>query len=550
MNSEILWWKDGVIYQIYPRSFYDTNHDGIGDLPGIIEKLDYLSYLGIDAIWLSPINSSPMEDFGYDIKSYREIDPAYGTLYDFDCLVKEAHACNIRIILDLVMNHTSDLHHWFLESRSSRHNPKRDWYIWHDGIDGKPPNNWLAAFGGSAWEWDEETRQFYLHSFLKEQPDLNWRNPAMKQAMFQKVGFWLDKGVDGFRLDVVNWFIKDSKLRNNPYTIGYSPRKYDMQKHIYDRNRPETHDVLQEFRDFLDSYDDRMAVGEVFSGPPGDQELSASFLSGDNDELHLSFDFSLLYQKWSARKFYNCIANWYTVIPPSEWPCFVLSNHDQPRSISRWKKGNELLFKAKVAATLLLTLKGTPFLYYGEEIGMRDGSIARKDLADPLGKKYWPFFKGRDPSRTPMQWSHQQHAGFTTGSPWLPVNDDYKEVNVQTQLKDQESLFHLYRTLILLRRDKKALRRGDWIPLTKGTHDILSYFRICEEQRLLIVLNFSAKYKKTLLGVPPGLSQRGCWKIIFSTHKKVNQVCNIRKMDLLPFEATILEREKEKSNGR
>jgi alpha-glucosidase len=319
-SSSENWWKYGVIYQIYPRSFKDSNNDGIGDLRGILNSLDYIEWLGADALWLSPINESPMHDFGYDISDYRAIDPIFGTMSDFDLLLAEAHKRGIRIIMDLVVNHTSYKHSWFQESRMSRNNHKRDWYIWHDGREGKTPNNWVSVFGGSAWKYDSLRGQYFLHSFLEEQPDLNWRNPDVKNAIFGEVKFWLDKGVDGFRLDVVNWFVKDRKFRNNPALFGIP----QFQKHLFDRNRPETHDILKEFRTLLDSYPAKMSVGEVFSLPPGNPHLSAKFTGNGDDELHMAFDFSLMYRPWSARLFYRCIKKWLASIPEKGWPCHVL----------------------------------------------------------------------------------------------------------------------------------------------------------------------------------------------------------------------------------
>lgn len=534
-KSDWLWWKHGVLYQIYPRSFQDSNDDGIGDIPGIIARLDYLADLGVDGIWLSPVNTSPMFDFGYDISDYRGIDPLFGNLKDFDGLIREAHRRGIRIIMDLVINHTSHLHPWFLESRSSRDNPKRDWYVWHDGIDGKPPNNWMASFGGRAWEWDGATGQYYLHTFLKEQPDLNWRNPAVKKAVFGEIRFWLDRGVDGFRLDVVNWFVKDGKLRSNPFGIGpNAPRPYDLQKHIYDRNQPETHDIIKDFRKLLDRYRERMSVGEVYSEPPGNPALSAEYLGGGR-ELHLTFDFSLVFTEWDAAKIHARIDKWMGSIPPGGWPCHVLSNHDNPRALGRYAKGRETGARARVAAALLLTLKGTPFIYYGEEIGMRNGKIRRKEIVDPPGIKYWPLYKGRDPERTPMQWSADEYAGFSSVKPWLPVNADHREVNARRERRDPNSLLNFYRSLIALRKEKKSLHRGEWAPLEKGTHEMIAYYRTCENEKVLVILNFGKGAKIFRFG-------EGIWKVIFSTHRPVGDVYSRPEMELCPYEATLMER--------
>jgi len=532
MKHDWTWWKHGVIYQIYPRSFYDSNGDGIGDIRGILSRIDYLQDLGIDAIWLSPINKSPMYDFGYDISNYREIDPVFGSIKDFRELVKEAHKRGIRIIMDLVMNHTSHLHPWFLSSRLSRKNEKRDFYIWQDGKHNGPPNNWQSTFGGGAWTWDEMTSQYYLHSFLEEQPDVNWRSPGLKKAMFGEIRYWLDMGVDGFRLDVVNWFIKDKKFRNNPSIPGLP----FLQKHLYDRNRPEVNDLLREFRTLLEEYDDRMAVGEVFTFPPGKPELSAQFLGDGTDELNLAFDFSLLYRLWNAKQFYRCIKRWNSAVPEKGWPCYVLSNHDQPRSMSRYNRGNDSANRAYVAAMLHLTLRGTPFIYYGEEIGMKNTILSRENLHDPVGKRFWPFFPGRDASRSPMQWSPDKNAGFSTATPWLPVNIDYTAVNVKNQLRDDYSLLHFYRRCIALRKTNPALSRGDWIPVIKGKKGILAYFRVHGENKVFIVLNFMAKQTRI------DVHSRAQWKVLLSTHKSRNAHFTSLSFTVNPHEATLIER--------
>ncbi len=456
-KGDFSWWKHGVVYQIYPRSFYDSNGDGIGDIPGVIAKLDYLSRLGVDAIWLSPINTSPMFDFGYDISDYRGIDPDFGTDEDFARLIDESHGRNIRIIMDLVINHTSHLHPWFIESRSSRNNPKRNWYIWHDGRKGGPPNNWRAVFGGRSWEWDSATGQYYHHSFLPEQPDLNWRDPGLREAVGGEIRYWLDRGVDGFRLDAVTWFVKDELFRDNPPGWGpNAPRPYDLQRHVYDQNRPETHDVLKGLRVLVDDYDGRMMVGETYAAAPGDPRMAAAHMGNGTDQLHLAFDFSLLFSRYGAAHFRRCLDEWYAALPPDGWPCLVLNNHDQPRSIARWCRGREGMKKARLLAALLLTAWGTPFLYYGEELGMDNGAVKRREIQDPLGKRYWPLMKGRDPERTPMLWSPEPHAGFTTGDPWLPVNTGYSACNVAAQMDDPGSLLGFHRALIDLRREQEV----------------------------------------------------------------------------------------------
>jgi len=532
MKNSTVWWKNGVIYQIYPRSFFDSNDDGIGDIKGITLKLEYLVWLGVDAIWLSPVNTSPMYDFGYDISDYYDIDPCYGTLDDFAELVEEAHKSGIKIVMDLVINHTSHLHKWFVESRSSKDNRRRDWYIWHPGRNGRAPNNWKSAFGGSAWEFDEHTGEYYLHSFLKEQPDLNWRSPEMRKSIHKMMRFWLDMGVDGFRLDVVNWFVKDEKLRNNPFTI----KPFDPEKHKYDRNRPEVHEYIRGIRSVMDEYENRMTVGEVFTLPPGNPELSASFLGNGTDELHMAFDFSIMYRLWSARRFYNCIKKWNRSIPHGGWPCNVLSNHDQPRGRSRFMGGAGSESRARVAAVFLLTIKGTPFLYYGEELGMKNARLSRSDIVDPLGKRYWPVYSGRDTARAPMPWNSRSNAGFSHTKPWLPVDSGYKKINVRSQMNDKYSILNLYRNVIHVRKKHRALSEGDLVPMIKGRNNLLAYFRIHDNEKFFIVLNFSSGERKIRLG------ERGQWKVMFSTHRTGYEHFTSLDMTLAPYEATVVMR--------
>lgn len=486
------WYKKAVIYQIYPRSFFDTNNDGVGDLRGIIEKVDYLSFLGIDAVWLSPINTSPMHDFGYDISDYRGIDKIFGDMRDFDLLLKTLKKKKIKLLLDLVVNHTSHIHPWFIESRSSRNHPKRDWYIWHEGKNGKPPNNWLSVFGGSAWEWDSVTESYYLHSFLKEQPDLNWRNPLVKKAIFSDIEFWLKKGVNGFRLDVVNFYFKDDQLRNNPFRFwGWKyPRPYELQYHIYDSSRPEMHGLLKELRKLLNKYK-AMSVGEVFVDFPGNPEKSAGYLGLDN-ELNLAFDFTIIHQKWNAKKFSKTFREWLNATKNPNWPVNTFNNHDQMRSTGRYEFGNDTDKRMKILATILLTMKGTPFLYYGEEIGMRNGKISRSKLQDPVGIRYWPIPAGRDGERTPMQWDNSPNAGFSGKSPWLPVNPDFADRNVSAQQKDTQSLLHWHKNLIILRKEYPALTDGNWSEIICN-ENIFAYSRETPRQKIDIFLNFSEK---------------------------------------------------------
>ncbi|HNE19488.1 MAG TPA: alpha-glucosidase [Turneriella sp.] len=485
------WYKEAIVYQIYPRSFRDSNGDGIGDLTGIREKIPYLKDLGVDTVWLSPINTSPMLDFGYDISDYRSIDPIFGTMADFDALLAELHENKIRLMMDLVVNHSSDQHPWFIESRSSRDNPKRAWYVWHDGKNGSPPNNWQSVFGGSAWEWDKATKSFYLHSFLKEQPDLNWRNPEVKAAVFAEIEFWLKKGIDGFRLDVVNLYFKDAAFRDNPLRLwGWRyPRPYEFQTHVYDMSQPEMHPLLKDLRVLLDKYN-AASVGEVLVDFSGDPELAASYL-GDNDELHLTFDFTLLYQKWDAAAMATTLSRWFRACGDN-WPTLVFNNHDQDRSYTRYAKNHESDARAKVLAALLLTAKGTPFLYYGDEIGMKNGRIARNELRDPVGIRFWPLTVSRDVARTPMLWHGGQHAGFSTAKPWLPVNDDFRERNAAVQDADPHSILRWHRALLKLRSERAELRLGDWTEIAAGK-DVLAYRRSYSGMASEIYMNFSAK---------------------------------------------------------
>ena len=366
MEDKYLWWKDGIIYQIYPRSFSDSNADGIGDLAGITARLDYLHDLGVDAIWLSPVYPSPQADFGYDVSNYIDIDPMFGSLKDYDRLIREAHKRKIHVIMDLVLNHTSDEHPWFVESRKSRDNPYRDWYIWRDpNPKGGEPNNWYSVFGGKAWKFDPTTGQYYLHLFHEKQPDLNWRNPKVQKAILAVLKFWLDRGTDGFRLDVFNAYFKHPDLPDNPVKRG-GLRGFERQDHIYDGDQPEMIPVLQKFRKLLDQYPERYVVGETFFSTPE----KAAFYSGD-DRLHAAFNFSLLESKWDPQRYLKAICEWDQVAGNKVWPSYVLNNHDNPRTVTRWKDGDDDA-RAKLGAVMLLTLRGTPFLYYGEEIGMRD----------------------------------------------------------------------------------------------------------------------------------------------------------------------------------
>ncbi len=509
------WWQTGIIYQIYPRSFQDSNGDGIGDLPGIISRLDYVQSLNVSAIWLSPIYPSPMRDFGYDVADYCNIHPIFGTLADFDRLLAETHRRGLKLILDLVPNHTSDQHPWFIESRSSRDNPKRDWYIWRDPApDGGPPNNWLSYFGGPAWTYDERTGQYYLHQFLKEQPELNYRNPAVLAAMLDNMRFWLDRGVDGFRVDVIWLMMKDPLFRDeppNPNWNGIDP--HDRLLHIYTANLPEVHGLICEMRKVLDAYGDRVMVGEIFLPI---EELVKYYGTPEAPECHLPFNFHLMMMAWhpeivrqlietyriavpahtlptwSAKTVRQLVDAYNAAVPAHGWPNWVLGNHDNHRLATR--VGAE---QARVATMLLLTLRGTPTCYYGDEIGMHDVPIPPEMIQDPpaLNQPEIAAIVGRDPERTPMQWDASPNAGFAPAGvrPWLPIADDYPTRNVAVQSQDPTSMLSFFRALTALRRAEPALSIGDYRSLDVDAEDIFAYLRTYGDSRFLMVLNLGGK---------------------------------------------------------
>ena len=481
-----LWWRHGIFYQIYPRSFQDSDSDGIGDIAGIVERLPYLQTLGIDAIWLSPIFPSPMADFGYDISDYTGIDPLFGTIEDFDALVSAAHALGLKIILDLVPNHTSDQHPWFIESRSGRDNPKRDWYLWRDPKpDGSAPNNWLSEFGGSAWEYDASTGQYYYHAFLAQQPDLNWRNPAVREAIYEVMRFWLRRGVDGFRVDVIWHLIKDAEFRDNPPNPNYHEGRPPHEKILtrYSTDQPEVHDVIAEMRRVTDEFGSRVLIGEVYLPV---QRLVA-YYGNDLTGAQMPFNFALLSTLWSARSIERIIADYESALPPGAWPNWVLGNHDRPRVASR--VGPE---QARVAAMLLLTLRGTPTLYYGDEIGMRQAMIAPDQVHDPFEKNVPGIGVGRDGCRTPMQWDATPSAGFSTAQPWLPVANDFGRENVASLEADKGSILALYKALIELRKELPQLAIGAYEPVGAQGDDLLLFRRRSEGGAVVIALNLGA----------------------------------------------------------
>jgi len=531
MEDKTLWWKDGIIYQIYPRSFSDSNNDGIGDLPGITARLDYLRDLGVDAIWLSPVYPSPQTDFGYDVSNYVDIDPMFGSLKDFDRLVREAHKRDIRIIMDLVLNHTSDEHPWFIQSKQSRDNPYHDWYIWRDpNPRGGLPNNWYSIFGGKAWKYNEVTGQYYLHLFHEKQPDLNWHNPQVQKAILDVLKFWLERGTDGFRLDVFNAYFKHPDLPDNPVKrMGL--RGYERQDHLYDGDQPEMIPLLTKFRKLLDRYPKRYAIGETFYSTPA----KAALYSGD-DRLHAAFNFSLLESKWDPRQYLSAIIQWEKEVGDRVWPNYVLNNHDQPRSVTRWKDDPQDR-RARVAATLLLTLRGTPYMYYGEEIGMRDIKVKRSEIMDPPGKRYWPLYKGRDGCRSPMQWDASIYSGFSKSRPWLRVHPEYPRRNVSSQLQDEHSLLSFYKRLIGLRRQSIVLRRGNFSVVEHNNPTCLVYLRSHAKKSNLIALNFSDKSQKLELELTKGT----LGSEIFSTHPLQKTPKTLDTIRLEPYQAVLFD---------
>ncbi|MBV9839956.1 MAG: DUF3459 domain-containing protein [Sphingomonadaceae bacterium] len=486
-EDRIRWWQSGVIYQVYPRSFQDSDGDGVGDLNGIAARLDHFVALGVDAVWISPIYPSPMADFGYDVADYTGVDPRFGTLADFDALLAKAHGLGLKVILDFVPNHSSDRHPWFAESRSSRSNPKRDWYIWRDAAaGGGPPNNWISDFGGSAWEWDEATGQYYAHAFLKEQPDLNWRNPELRAAMFDAMRFWFDRGVDGFRIDVLWHMIKHADFIDNPVNPDWTLGMADMDRvhQLNSTDQPEVHAVAAEMRALADGYDgDRVLIGEIYLPIV---KLMTYYGSDDAPEV-LPFNFQLIDAPWDARAIARIIAAYEGALPPGGWPNWVLGNHDRPRIAARVGAA-----QARVAAMLLLTLRGTPTIYYGDELGLADVAIPPDMIQDPRELREPGKGLNRDPVRTPMPWDGSANAGFTTGAPWLPLNPDWPTRNAAAEADDPDSMFALHRALLALRRAHPALSIGD-LALVESDGDVLAYERRHGEERIVVALNLGER---------------------------------------------------------
>ncbi len=543
------WWKHAVIYEIYPRSFQDSNGDGMGDLNGITSRLDYLKDLGIDAIWITPFYPSPQVDYGYDISDYTAIDPDYGTMEDFDHLIREAKKRDIKVLLDFVMNHTSDQHQWFKESRSSKDNPKRDWYIWRDGkganpAEGKPgdpPNNWLSWFGGSAWTLDPKTNQYYYHYFYVEQPDLNWRNPLVKKAMFDVVRFWLNKGASGFRVDAVSRLYEDPQLRDEPLLPGKNAYGDPNIKRIYTDDLPEIHDALKELRRVVDEYTgDPVLVTEA--AEPNIAELSKMY--GENlDEVQLPMNFQIAdVNELSAPKFRQLLDEAENN-PAGGQPEYFFSNHDQDRSWDRYGDGKNNDQIAKLMAALLLMPRATPQMYYGEEIGMRTTPPARvEDVHDPIGKKGWPKEKGRDGERTPMQWDSTKNAGFTTAAKsWLWIPDSARQVNVATEAKNPNSLLNWYKQLLALRKSNNAIRNGNYATVNPDDPNVLSFLRKAGDDTVLVALNMSGRPQTVGYEIAaPHLKQTSGRVLLAAPMAKSNSL-PLNKVTIPAFGVVILE---------
>jgi alpha-glucosidase len=490
------WWRGAVIYQVYPRSYQDSNGDGIGDLTGITQRLDHIASLGVDAVWISPFFTSPMKDFGYDVSDYRDVDPMFGTLADFDTLIQRAHELKVRVMIDLVLSHTSDQHPWFQESKKSRANPKADWYVWAEPkADGTVPNNWPSVFGGTAWQWDPKRLQYYLHNFLSTQPDLNFHNRDVQDALLDVAKFWLDRGVDGFRLDTINFYFHDQLLRDNPAlppddrndSIAPKVNPYNWQEHLYSKNRPENLDFLRRLRKVMDPYG-AAAVGEVGDAQRG-LEIMGQYTSGDDlMQMCYSFDF-LSNRRLTAADIANVFARLQAKTPHA-WPCWAYSNHDMPRHISRWGIDDAA---ARAYVTLMMCLRGSTCLYQGEELGLPEADIAFEDLQDPYGIEFWPEFKGRDGCRTPMVWQKDNaNGGFTTGKPWLPVPREHLSRAVAEMEKDPNGLLATYRHAVALRHAHRALIDGAQSDMT-ASGDVLSFRRSGDDETLFVAVNLSSE---------------------------------------------------------
>ena len=515
--SEAPWWRGAVTYQIYPRSFMDTNGDGVGDLPGIIDKLDYVASLGVDAIWIAPFFRSPMADFGYDIADYREVDPLFGNNDDFDRLLAKAHALGIKVMIDQVLSHTSVEHAWFKESRQSRDNPRADWYVWADAReDGTPPNNWLSLFGGCAWQWEPRRGQYYLHNFLTSQPDLNFHNPDVRRAVLDAVKFWLDKGVDGLRLDAINFCFHDLELRDNPpkpedkrVGRGFSPdNPYAFQYHYYNNTQPENLAFLGELRALMDRYPDVATLGEISS----EDSLATMAEYTRPGRLHMGYSFELLTDDFSAAHIRGTVQALEAQMTDG-WPCWAISNHDVERVLTRWGRDQPSPQLANLLAAMVCSLRGSVCVYQGEELGLTEAELPYESLQDPYGIAFWPQFKGRDGCRTPMPWNDADaHAGFSRGMPWLPVPQEHRALAVSRQDADPHSVLNGFRGFMRWRKSQPALRLGD-IAFIDTAEPVLAFTRRLDGQAVLVVFNLDGApvdiRLPALLGKPRPLDGHG-----------------------------------------
>lgn len=512
LNGDVNWWRGGVLYQVYPRSFFDSNGDGIGDLPGITQKLDYIADLGVDGIWLSPFFTSPMKDFGYDVANYRDVDPMFGTLDDFDHLLEKAHGLGLRVTIDQVLSHSSDAHPWFRESRSSIDNPKADWYVWADPKpDGTPPNNWLSIFGGSAWKFDTTRQQYYMHNFLASQPDLNFHNPDVQQQLLDDVEFWLRRGVDGFRLDTANFYVHDKQLRDNPPWIPGTHRPegapkenpYTRQMHVHDKTQPENLAFLKKLRAVLDKYPGSTTVGEI--GSDDSLATMAEYTAG-GDKLHMAYTINLLESPLEAGLVRGMLVDVFRKLGDG-WPCWAVSNHDFMRVASRWgkDKGGDNDARLRMIPALYTSLRGTPCIYQGEELGLEEAIVPFEMLQDPYGIEMWPEFKGRDGCRTPMPWHNANvaHGGFTTSDqPWLPVPQDHSALSVASQTGDPDSLRNFYKNLLAWRKNHPEIIQGDIEMLEHSNDAIIGFVRITGIVRTICVFNVTPDAVTLVLPAP------------------------------------------------
>lgn len=502
------WYKGAVIYQVYPRSFQDSNNDGIGDLKGIINRIDYIKSLGVDAIWISPFFKSPMKDFGYDISDYRDIDPIFGDLNDFDALIEQAHARDIKIIIDQVLSHTSDQHQWFLDSRENTTNDKSDWYVWAESKeDGTAPNNWLSIFGGGAWQWEPRRGQYYLHNFFTEQPDLNFHNPDVRKAVLDNVEFWLKKGVDGFRLDAINFCYHDAQLRDNPAKPkekrqgrGFSEdNPYAFQYHYYNNTQPENIEFMRDIRALLNKYPGAVSLGEISS--EDSLATMAQYTQGD-DKLHMGYSFELLTDDYSSEYIRTTVQTLEQQMTEG-WPCWAFSNHDVERVASRWSDNGEINpAQCKMLTALLASLRGSVCMYQGEELGLGEANVAFEDLQDPYGITFWPNFKGRDGCRTPIPWENEQvdYAGFSENKPWLPVDTAHKSQSVAEQNSDKNSILNAYREFMAWRKTQAVMITGD-IEFIQTAEPILAFYRTLNNEKMLCVFNLSSQQARFSLPV-------------------------------------------------